>query len=194
MQMELFFKLLANFFHPWLKGNNIMLPVILFVDGHVSHLSLQTSQFCDQNGIILVALYANAMYILQPMGVAVFRTLKENWRQHVHEWRSNHLDDPVLKKKDFAKLLKEVVDKHVNHSVLANSSRKCGLYPWDQTVPRVAGHKNDIAMQNAMQNDNLHSRFKYVKQEFKFLKQLQMTTPLLKRVRILQDHRMYCLP
>ena len=47
-----------------------------------------------------MALYANATHILQPMDVAVFRTLKENWRQHVHEWRSNHLDDPILKKKD----------------------------------------------------------------------------------------------
>ena len=52
VQMELFLEFLANFFHPWLKGNNIMLPIILF-DGHVSHLSLQTSQFCNQNGIIL---------------------------------------------------------------------------------------------------------------------------------------------
>ena len=52
------------------------------------------------------------MYILQPVDVAVFRTLKKNWKQHVHEWRSSHFDDAILKKKDFAKLLKEVVDKH----------------------------------------------------------------------------------
>ena len=142
MQMERFLEFLKNFFRSLLKGNNIMLPVILFVDGHVSHLSLQTSQFYDQNGIILVALYANTTHILQPMDVAVFHTLKENWKQNVHKWHSNHLDDPILKKKDFAKLLKKVVDKHVTHSVLANSFCKCGLYPWDPTVPRVAGHKN----------------------------------------------------
>ena len=41
MWAELFLEFLANFFHPWLKGNNITLPVILFVDGLVSHLSLQ---------------------------------------------------------------------------------------------------------------------------------------------------------
>ena len=71
-----------------------------------------------------MALYANATHILQPMDIAVFRTLKENRKQHVHEWRSNHLDDPTLKEKDFSKLLKEVVDKHVTHSVLANGFRK----------------------------------------------------------------------
>ena len=77
MQTELFLEFLANFFQPWFKGNNITLPVILFVDGHVSHLSLKTSQFCDQKEIILVALYANATHILQPMDVAVFCTLKK---------------------------------------------------------------------------------------------------------------------
>ena len=61
------------------------------------------------------------------------------------------------------------MDKHVTYSVLANSFRKCGLYPWDPTVPRVAGHKNDIAVQNAMENDNLHSCLKYAKQGFQFL-------------------------
>ena len=74
-----------------------------------------------------------------------------------------------MKKKDFAKLLKEVVDKHFNHSVLGNDFRKCELYPWDPTVPWVAGYKKDIIVQNAMQIDNLHSRLKYTKQEFQFL-------------------------
>ena len=67
-----------------------------------------------------------------------------NWAQYIHVWRSNYLDDPILKKKDFVKLLKEVVDRYVTHSVLANDFLKCGLYPWDPTVPRVAGHKNGI--------------------------------------------------
>ena len=76
MQTEHFLEFLAYFFHPWLKGNNIMLPVILFVDGHVSNLSLQTSQFSKQNGIIFVALYAT--HILKPMDVAVFCTIGRN--------------------------------------------------------------------------------------------------------------------
>ena len=40
---------------------------------------------------------------------------------------------------------------------------------WDPTVPRVAGHKNNIVVQNAMQNHDLHSHLKYVKQGFQFL-------------------------
>ena len=61
------------------------------------------------------------------------------------------------------------MDKHVTHSVLANGFRKCGVYPWDPTIPRVAGHKKDIVVQNVMQNDDLHSHLKYVKQGFQFL-------------------------
>ena len=102
------------------------------------------------------------------MHVAVYCTLKENWAQYVHEWLSNHLDDPMIMRKDFSKLLKEVVDEDATHSELANGYCKCGPYPWDPIQPRVAGHKNDIAVQNPMQNDDFYSRLNYVKQGFQF--------------------------
>ena len=48
---------------------------------------------------------------------------------------------------------------------MANGFRKNELYPWGATVPRVTGHKNDIAVQN----DDLHSRLNYVKKGIQFL-------------------------
>ncbi|CAH4033334.1 unnamed protein product [Pieris brassicae] len=84
MTCEAFFEF-ADIFHPWLKKESIPLPIIIFVDGHASHLSLQVSQFCENNVIILIALYPKATHLLQPMDVAVFRTLKEHWKKRVHE-------------------------------------------------------------------------------------------------------------
>lgn len=95
MTCEAFFEFIADIFYPWLVESKATFPVILFIDGHASHFSLQTSQFCDKNGIILVALYPNATHLLQPMDVAVFRTLKENWKKKVHEWRIKNLENPV---------------------------------------------------------------------------------------------------
>ncbi|XP_046684545.1 MFS-type transporter clz9-like [Homalodisca vitripennis] len=76
MTGELFYEYITNIFHPWLDNNNISRHVILFIDGHTSHLTLHTSQFCADNNIILVSLLPNATHLLQPMDVAVFRTLK----------------------------------------------------------------------------------------------------------------------
>lgn len=99
MTCKAFFEFIANIFHRWLAKIQTTLPVTLFVDGHASHLSYQTSQFFESHGIILVALYPNATHLLQPMDVAVFRTLKEGWKKKVQEWRIKNLDAPTLKKK-----------------------------------------------------------------------------------------------
>lgn len=130
MTCETFFEYITNIFYPWLLKNNIPRPVIFFVDGHVSHMSLHLSNFCSSNGIILIALLPNATHLIQPLDVAVFRTLKQGWSEEVHAWRINHQCEE-LKKTDFAPLLDAVIRKRITPSILSNGFRKCGLVPWN---------------------------------------------------------------
>lgn len=53
MTAEVFYEYISNHFLPYLKDQNIEKPVILFVDGHRSHLTKEVSQLCDENGVIL---------------------------------------------------------------------------------------------------------------------------------------------
>lgn len=69
---ETFFEYLANVFHPWLITTKVQLPVILFLDGYVSHLTLHLSMFCRENGIHIVAFYPNSTHIQQPLDVAIW--------------------------------------------------------------------------------------------------------------------------
>ena len=48
-----FYKWIANYFHPQVENKRIPFLVILFVHGHASHLDLETAEFCHRNGIIL---------------------------------------------------------------------------------------------------------------------------------------------
>lgn len=163
MTCEAFFEFIADIFHPWLEKEKIPLPVILFVDGHQSHLSLQVSQFCEKNGIILIALHPNATHLLQPMDVAVFRTLKEHWKKKVHEWRLSNLESPILKKKDFPKLLKEVIDTTLNATIFENGFRKCGLFPWNPEIVSVPlNNEGD-------QLTNVEERKRFLKEGLRFL-------------------------
>lgn len=133
---ETFYEYLSNIFHPWLVQKRITLPVILFIDGHSSHLTLHTSKFCDENGIILISLHPNSTHLIQPMDVAVFRTLKESWRNAVHEWRLQNVNkSPILRKTDFAPLLRTVLEHKVTPDILKNGFRKCGLVPWKSDAP-----------------------------------------------------------
>lgn len=65
MTQELFFENIEKNFIPWLKKENITLPVVSFLDEHSSHISYHLSDLCLKSGIILVALYPNATHIMQ---------------------------------------------------------------------------------------------------------------------------------
>ena len=59
MQSKQFYEYLANVFITFLNFNAIPRPVIVFIDGHVSHLSLHLSNLCRSNDIILICFPPN---------------------------------------------------------------------------------------------------------------------------------------
>lgn len=108
---------------------NITFPVILFLDGHKSHTTLQLTQLCQNLGIILIALYPNAKRILQPADVAAFRPKKVMWRKAVLEWRTDNLTKSLLKT-DVAPILEKLLPK-LNKTTLKNGFEACGLCPFN---------------------------------------------------------------
>lgn len=130
MKTDIFYEFIGNIFHPFLIKNNIKLPIILFVDGHKTHLDLHLSELCTKLQIILIALYPNSTRILQPCDVSAFRPIKSGWRKGVIDWRLDNPTEDITKEK-FASILKRVVDKVIRPEILINGFRACGLYPWD---------------------------------------------------------------
>lgn len=76
MKSELFYEYAGNILNTFLVENEIPRPVILFVDGHKTHLTYHLSQSCSELEIILIALYPNATRILQPANASEFKPLK----------------------------------------------------------------------------------------------------------------------
>lgn len=130
MVSEVFYEFIANVFHPFLIQSGIEFPVILFVDGHKSHLTYHLSNLCNNLKIILIALYPNATRILQPADVAAFRPLKGGWKKGVFEWR-NENPHCAITKKDFAPILDKVINKTIRPDILMNGFKACGLFPWN---------------------------------------------------------------
>lgn len=130
MKTEIFYEYVANSFYPNLQKLGTQFPVILFVDGHKTHIDRKLSNLCTGLGIILVALYPNSTRILQPADVSTFKPLKDGWRKGLLEWRRSHPSEE-LTKKEFAGLLKVVISKSVRPDIITNGFRACGLYPWN---------------------------------------------------------------
>ncbi|KAJ8962087.1 hypothetical protein NQ318_018038 [Aromia moschata] len=142
MTGQTFYEFVSNIFYPWIISNNIPLPVILFVDGHTSHLTMELSSFCLEHDIELIALYPNATHILQPMDVAVFHPLKNGWKKSVQQYKMDN-DGQKLKREYFAPLLKIVIEENVSPETIQNGFKTCGLCPLDaNAVPYQRFFKN----------------------------------------------------
>lgn len=130
MTGPLFFEYIANTFYKWLIETKIQFPVILFVDGHSSHMTFTLSEFCKSHGIVFIDFYPNATHLLQPMDVAVFKPLKVEWKKVSDAWRLKH-NGARIEKREFAKILKVAVDNTDMDSHLKSGFKACGLHPFD---------------------------------------------------------------
>ena len=109
---------------------NIERPVILYVDGHSSYLTLPVVKFFQENEIELLALYPNATHILQPLDVSLFHPLKEQYAKVLREWKvENNVTN--FQKHMFAPVLKIALDSIDLSNSVKNGFRACGLYPFN---------------------------------------------------------------
>lgn len=132
MVSETFFEYIANGVHVWLNENNIKRPILLFVDGHKSHMTMELSKFCQENDIILYALKPNTTHIMQPADVSVFKPLKTEWKKTVREWQMEpENNNKIVSKSTFPTLLEMVLTKMDLVDTIKNGFRKCGLYPFN---------------------------------------------------------------
>ncbi|KAL7292906.1 hypothetical protein TKK_0013574 [Trichogramma kaykai] len=130
MTAELFYEYIANIFLPWLKEKKIELPVIMYLDRHVSHLTEPLSKFCNANLIYLIGLPPNTTHFMQPMDVSMFGPLKAHWRKQVNIYRMAKTKLSV-EKEDFAQELEKTFKTMDLVQISANGFRACGLYPLD---------------------------------------------------------------
>lgn len=162
MTSESFYEYISNIFLPFLLKSNIVRPVIIFLDGHRSHLSLHLSTFCRENGLILIALYPNSTHILQPLDIAVFGPLKSSWKKRVKEWR--YKNESELSKCDVPKALSEIMNSDKMPSNIISGFKHTGLYPFNPDNVDYSKIILRIEKENINpNNDNNHQIVSYLK-------------------------------
>ena len=85
MDRDVFLQILKNL-DKWLTDNDVARPVILFVDGHKSHYSLEICDFADEAGIKLWLLKPNSTQTLQPLDKVHYQILKKEISARVSAW------------------------------------------------------------------------------------------------------------
>lgn len=149
MDSELFSDWFRKLFLPKTSHLRISLPVLLILDGHNSHLTLELIDLARSNNVILFCLPPHLTHMLQPLDVAVFRSLKAHFAKIKHRVKILTLGtERVLNvnRTNFSAIFREAFEQCMVMATIKNGFRKCGIHPFspaaidwskliDDTVP-----------------------------------------------------------
>ena len=108
-------------------------PVVLFVDGHGSHISHSLVTTARKEGVIIMCLPPHSSHLLQPLDVACYGPLKTVWKETLKHYKLQTAATQVTKA-EFPGLLKMTWEKSLLEKHLQSGFKHCGLHPLSNTA------------------------------------------------------------
>ena len=129
METGTFYEYIVIGLYPELVNKGVKFPVIIFLDGHKSHISLELHDFCNNVGIHMYCFVPHASHIMQPCDVGIFGPLKKEWRLAMSNYAQT--TTKIITKKNFAPIFDIAYKKSQNCTTIQNAFKRSGLYPFD---------------------------------------------------------------
>lgn len=128
---ELFLKFLEHFVKCVLPSKER--PVLLLLDGHASHKTLDAINFCRENGIIMITFPPHTSNKLQPLDVGVFGPFKVYLSTEMDKYMTNHPGERIT---DYVMgpLIKEAFIKAFSPTNILKGFEKSGIYPFNNDI------------------------------------------------------------
>lgn len=127
MDSDLFIHFLQHFI-VFVKERSIALPVILFIDGYSTHISLEASNLCSENSIVLYCLLPNATHVLQACDIGLFGPMKAAWNKELKSWSMDNIGQ-IVNKSIFPSLFKRAWQNVATITNAAHGFTRSGLFP-----------------------------------------------------------------
>ncbi len=105
-------------------------PVLLLVDGHKSHMTLELVDLARESNVILFCLPPHTTHALQPLDVSVFKALKAHFSRSLQALCFTRKDF-IVSKRDFARVVKEPFEMAFSMSNIKSGFAKCGIFPFN---------------------------------------------------------------
>lgn len=103
-------------------------PLLLLLDGHSSHYSLETMKMAMKDDVIILALPPNTTHLTQPLDKGTFGPLKTRWRQVVHDFRVSH-PGRVVTQYNFCRLFSKAWVEAMTAVNISAGFQTTGIYP-----------------------------------------------------------------
>ncbi|RPA71579.1 CENP-B protein, partial [Ascobolus immersus RN42] len=104
---------------------------LIVLDGHDSHLTFRTMQFCYDHKIHVMCFPSHSTHLLQPMDVGVFSPLANFYKQQVLQWSRTSMRQK-MRVCDFFPLLHQAREKACTEKNLCSAFAATGLVPLDR--------------------------------------------------------------
>ncbi|KAK9702334.1 DDE superfamily endonuclease [Popillia japonica] len=118
----------ARYAHPS-KEN----PVLLVVDNHTSHISLQSIEFCRENGIIMISLPPHTTHRMQLLDVAFYGPLKTYYGQACDRFMVNN-PGKVITDRNIGHIFGEAYLKAATLEIAINRFQRTGIEPYKKLI------------------------------------------------------------
>ena len=140
----LFLQWMRDLFIPHIQGRTGQ--ICLIGDNLAAHFSVEVVKLAVDNNIKFIFLPPNSTHLLQPLDVAVFRTVKLKWKTVLCNFRRESRRTGPIPKELFGIQLFQLWTQ-LNPTIsknLQSGFRTCGLHPLDAREPlkRVVGSKD----------------------------------------------------
>ena len=120
-------------FYPAVRHQLETGPVLLFFDGHFSHMSIALIKRAQSLGIHLFCLPPNTTHVLQPLDVGVFGPMKQCWRTILKTYKIQ-TRAANISKECFPKLIKRLWTKSLTPQHFQSAFRAVGLAPFNPSA------------------------------------------------------------
>lgn len=145
---ELFMDWLKHF-HEHVRPNTEK-PVLLILDNHYSHITLDAYDFCKNNGIIMLSIPPHTSHRLQPLDVTFFGPLKKAYNRECDVFmKVNHLK--IIRPDDFAALFCKAYSSVATVAKGISGFKSTGICPLDVGIFT----DEDFIHTNIMQQDSI---------------------------------------
>lgn len=123
-------------------------PILLILDNHSSHCSLESINFCRENGIILLSFPPHTSHRLQPLDVAVFGPFKTFCRTSFNDFLLSN-KGVAITIYDIARLTNLPFQKAFSIENITSGFRITGIYPLNSQILK----KDDFAIENRLEEE-----------------------------------------
>ena len=107
-------------------------PVLLIMDGHGTHMSIELIELARANDVHLLCLPSHTTHILQPLDVGVFKSFKSNFSKACSKYLAAH-PGRVITSDKLASLVAEAWPFSLSPLNIMSGFKKTGIYPLNRS-------------------------------------------------------------